>query len=464
VFSTADTIVAIATPPGRGGIGVVRLAGPRAREIVSRLLTLRGALEPRRATFTRIRTKEGQIDQVVATSFPAPRSYTGDDTVELSAHGSPVVLHAIVAAAVDCGARLAEPGEFTLRAFLNGRIDLVQAEAVGDLIDAVTPLQARTAFDQLEGTLTRAIGEIDASLFDLAARLEASVDFPEEGFHFIAPDEIARAIEALMARTGGLVCDARRGRLIREGMQLAIVGQPNVGKSSVFNALVGAPRAIVAARPGTTRDFLTEAIDLEGFRVTLVDTAGLQETADEIEAEGIARSRHAITVADLVVQITDAADGAPADSLQIADNKRLIVMNKIDLVGPAELVRLRAVHGARPGHRGASAETVFVSAKTGAGMSDLRCAIVARLGAPDAADIPRDRPQITNVRHAALMARVHDSLARARETALGAGRLAAEEFVLADLHEAREALEAISGRRAPDEILSHIFSRFCVGK
>jgi len=275
VFSVTDTIVAIATPPGRGGIGVVRLSGPDALAIAGQLIARDGDLEPRRATYAVVRRKSlarhpggfdvapgdgadfSRIDQAIVTSFPAPHSYTGEDVVELSAHGSPVVLRAIVEAAMAVGARLAEPGEFTLRAFLNGRIDLMQAEAVGDLIDAATPLQARAAFDQLDGTLTRAIADIDTALFDLIARLEASVDFPEEGYHFVDPDALAAALDALATRTGALLVDARRGRLIREGLQVAIVGAPNVGKSSLFNALVGSARAIVAAVPGTTRDLVT---------------------------------------------------------------------------------------------------------------------------------------------------------------------------------------------------------------
>ncbi len=215
------------------------------------------------------------------------------------------MLTAIVRAAIAEGARLAEPGEFTLRAYLNGRIDLMQAEAVNDLIDAVTPLQARTAFDQLDGTLTRAIGAIDATLFDLIARLEASVDFPEEGYHFVEPGALAQAIDGLLERTRSLLGDARRGRLIREGLKIAIVGEPNVGKSSLFNALAGAARAIVTDVPGTTRDLVTELVDIEGLRVTLVDTAGLRDTADPVESEGVARAHQAIAVADLVLRVED---------------------------------------------------------------------------------------------------------------------------------------------------------------
>src|SRR5436190_12684296 len=270
MFSTADTIVAIATPPGRGGIGVVRLSGPDAHRIAQELTAREDGFQPRHATFVTVRLKPdtayestvAAIDHAIVTFFPAPAPYTGDDVVEMSAHGSPVILSSVVRAAVECGARLAEPGEFTLRAFVNERIDLPQAEAVADLIDAATPLQARAAFDQLNGTLTCAIGEIDRELFDLVARLEASVDFPEEGYHFVDPGELAAAIDRVRTRTTALLRDARRGRLLREGLQVAIVGEPNVGKSSLFNALVGASRAIVTDIPGTTRDLVSETVDL----------------------------------------------------------------------------------------------------------------------------------------------------------------------------------------------------------
>src|SRR5712692_10474515 len=324
-FSVSDTIVAVATPPGRGGIGIVRLSGPDAHPIACRLIARVRALEPRRATLARI----AKTDQVIATYFPAPHSYTADDVVELSAHGSPVVLRTIVASAMDCGARLAEPGEFTLRAFLNGRIDLPQAEAVADLIEAVTPLQARTAFDQLQGTLTGIIGDIDRSLFDLIARLEASVDFPEEGYHFLDAGDLTRALDVLVARTSALLRDACRGRLVREGLQIAIVGRPNVGKSSLFNALVGAARAIVTEVPGTTRDLITEVVDMDGLRVTLVDTAGLRDSRDIVEAEGVARAMQVQTVADLALHVLDRSQPlngegdlhGPDKYMQISDNK-----------------------------------------------------------------------------------------------------------------------------------------------
>ena len=459
MFSTTDTIVAIATPPGRGGIGVVRLSGPDAHAVARRLIAHDAPLEPRHATFTLVRLSPSplrgfggtrnadttnDIDQVVALYFPAPASYTGDDVVELSAHGSPVVLRAIVAAAIDRGARLAEPGEFTLRAFLNGRIDLTQAEAVADLIDAATPLQARAAFDQLQGTLTRAIGEIDAALFDLIARLEASVDFPEEGYHFVEAGELAAAIDRLIARLGALLVGARRGRLVREGLQIAIAGKPNVGKSSVFNALAGASRAIVADAPGTTRDLVTEVVDLDGLRVTLIDTAGLRETGDVVEAEGVDRARQAQVVSDLTLFIVDRSQSLePDDFIQYTDNKRLIVANKADLP---------------PAWR--RDDTVEISAKTGEGLDALRTRIAQALDAEPLAD----RPELTNVRHIALVQRAHDALGRARAAALADGGSLSEEFVLADLQDARAALEEIAGRRAPDDLLAHIFARFCVGK
>src|SRR5262245_10728465 len=260
MFSPDDTIVAIATPPGRGGIGVVRISGPTARDIALAILEHRRPLGPRVATFTRVRFRSGDrgADEVVATYFPEPHSYTGQDVLEISAHGSPVVLHGIVRSAIAAGARLAEPGEFTLRAFLNGKRDLVRAEAVADLVDAATPLQARVAFDQLQGTLTARIGGIDSTLFDLIARLEASLDFPDEGYHFIEPAQLTDAIATIVGEIDRLLADGTRGRMIREGATVVIVGRPNTGKSSIFNTLVGGDRAIVTSIAGTTRDLVTE--------------------------------------------------------------------------------------------------------------------------------------------------------------------------------------------------------------
>lgn len=420
------------------------MSGPDAHAMARALTTHGTAFTPRYATVTKIRQN---IDEVLVTYFPRPASYTGDDVVELSAHGSPVILRSIVVAAVASGARIAKPGEFTLRAYLNGRLDLMQAEAVADLIDAVTPLQARTAFDQLQGTLTRAIADIDAALFDLVARLEASIDFPEEGYHFVDPGSLAEAIDAITERTAAMLSDARRGRLVREGLQIAIVGKPNVGKSSLFNALVGSSRAIVTDVPGTTRDVVSETIELEGLRVTLFDTAGLRDTEDRIESEGVRRSRGALDVADLILVVVDrsqALEGADLGIMsQISDNKRLIVSNKCDL--PPAWSR---------------DDVVCISASKGSGIDALRSRIASALDF----DILADRPEITNVRHIALVRRAHDALLRSRTAALANGQSLSEEFVLADLQDARSALEEVTGKRAADDVLDHIFAHFCIGK
>ena len=340
MFSTSDTIVAIATPAGRGGLGVIRVSGPDASRIACELVGRTRPLKARHATFARF----ADSDQVVVTSFPAPRSYTGEDVAEISAHGSPVVLSAILRRAMECGARLAEPGEFTLRAFLNGKLDLIQAEAVADLIDAVTPLQARAAFDQLEGTLTAAIGAIERALFDVVARLEASLDFPDEGYHFVAPQEARDSLAGVIADIDSLLAQAERGRLIREGAQVAIAGAPNVGKSSLFNALLNANRAIVTAVPGTTRDLLTERADIGGLSLALIDTAGVRETSDIVEQEGVSRARDTLRVADLILVVLDRSRPLGDDDRALLDHTagqpRVIVVNKCDLPAAWDIASL----------------------------------------------------------------------------------------------------------------------------
>jgi tRNA modification GTPase len=449
-FTLDDTIVAIATPPGRGGIGLVRLSGPDAARIAHAIASHAEPFTPRHATLTTIRGAAAAIDEVIVTFFPAPHSYTAEDVVEISAHGSPVLLRQIVTSAMDAGARLAEPGEFTLRAFLRGRLDLVQAEAVRDLVDAVTPLQARAAFDQLEGTLTAAIGRVDARLFDLAARFEASLDFPEEGYHFVERDGAAQEIDAIADALEALLRDAARGRLVREGAQVVIVGPPNAGKSSLFNALAGAGRAIVTAVPGTTRDLLTEVIEIDGVPMTIVDTAGVRETAgDAIEAEGISRAHAARAVAQLVLVVLDRSRWLDADSRRIlretAGDRRVIVANKADLPRAWE-ADVEA------------ADAALVSAATGEGLDALRHRMIAAL---DGGNTPRDTPAITNARHSELVARAHAALRRA---AAAVRSRTPEEFVLVDLNDARAALEEITGRRSTDDLLAAIFGKFCIGK
>jgi tRNA modification GTPase len=447
MFSTDDTIVAIATPPGRGGIGVVRVSGPGAAAIAC-AMTRRLSFEPRRAMLTTVSSADGAaIDRAIVTAFPAPHSYTGEDVVEISAHGSPVVLEAIVASALAAGARLANPGEFTLRAYLNGRIDLVQAEAVAELIDAVTPLQARVAFDQLEGTLTSRLRAMDGRLLDLIAPLEASLDFPEEGYHFVTPDRTARDLAAALASIDALLADARRGRLIREGLTAAIVGRPNAGKSSLFNRLAGAARAIVTDVPGTTRDLLIERVDVCGIAVTLVDTAGLRGgPGDAIEEEGISRARQAAASADVVIAVLDRSAALTADDRALLEEtssrRRVLVASKRDLPAAWDEGALGAL---------------AVSSLTDEGIAALRGA----LGRAAGIDALRDRAPIANMRHVALLERARDAVARAAASAADARP---EELVLADLHEARAAFDEMTGARPQDEILRTIFERFCIGK
>jgi tRNA modification GTPase len=450
MFSTSDTIVAVATPPGRGGIGVIRISGPDAAAIATRLIGRDHPLKPRYATFAR-----RADDHVVVTLFEGPHSYTGEHVVEIAAHGSPVVLNAIVRAAVDAGARLAEPGEFTLRAFLNNKIDLVQAEAVADLVDAVTPLQARAAFDQLEGTLTHSIGEIERQLFDVIAKLEASLDFPDEGYHFVAPQEARTSLAAILARTDALLAQAARGRLIREGAQVAIVGAPNVGKSSLFNALLNTNRAIVTAVPGTTRDLLTERADIGGLSLSLIDTAGVRETTDVVELEGVTRSRNTLRVVDLVVVLLDRSrhlSDEDRDVLIATQNqRRVVVWNKSDLKPALHSNHMEAGFSLPAG-------ILEISATTGSGIDRLIDAIATTLSASEPL---RDQPQITNTRHIALLEGARAAIDRAATALEGE---VPEEFPLLDLQEAAHALQEITGRRTSDDLLRHIFERFCIGK
>jgi tRNA modification GTPase len=464
MFAVDDTIVAIATPVGRAGLGVVRLSGPRAEEIARALAARRAPLKPRHATFAVLNSSSAHDsassssnsapvvvrDQAILTFFPAPRSYTGDDVVEISAHGSPVVLEGIVRAAIERGARLARPGEFTLRAFLNGKLDLVQAEAVADLVDAVTPLQARAAFDQLEGTLTARIRAIEAALFDLMARLEASLDFPDEGYHFVERDAVAGEIDRVRASIGALLGDSARGRLVREGAQIAIVGTPNVGKSSLFNALLNARRAIVTPIPGTTRDVLAERADIRGISVSLLDTAGVRDAGDVIEQEGIARAREAAKAADLVVVVLDRSRPLSDEDRRLAgaiDGRGAIAANKIDLA-PAWTPAVEMP------------DAVEISAATGEGLDRLVERIAERLGEGEPR---RDAPGISNVRHIALLRAADAALARAAEAA-GRPEPVPEEFLLADLQEASASLQEITGQRTTEDLLAHIFERFCIGK
>ena len=384
----------------------------------------------------------------MAVFFPAPRSYTGEDVVEISTHGNPLILKGVVQRAIAAGARLARRGEFTLRAVMHGKRALVQAEAIADLIDASTPAQARLAFDQLHGTLSARLAAIDADVFDLIAKLEASLDFPDEGYHFLQEGEAAAVLTRVLGAIEALLGDAARGRLLREGATVAIVGRPNVGKSSLFNALVGGDRAIVSEIPGTTRDLVTERVDVRGLCVTLVDTAGVRESSEPVEQEGVRRTARARETADLVIVVLDASRGLTGNDeallRETSDDRRVVVWNKCDVrAGPDDP---------------ALAGDCRVSATAGTGMDDLRDAIA---GALTDAEPDREAPAIANVRHIAELEGVRDALLRAR--ALAAER-APEEFVLRDLHTARAHFDGLFGARTSADVLARIFDRFCIGK
>ena len=443
-----DTIVAIATPPGRGGIGIVRLSGPAARAIAEPLLRLRNPLVPAQARFAAVLDPETDepLDEAVVTWFAAPHSYTAEDVVELAAHGSPVVLEAILRACLARGARLAEPGEFTQRAFLAGRLGLTEAEAVNDLIHASTLHQARLAAAQLGGSLARAVAPLKQQLVALIALLEAGVDFVEDDLDLIPQAELLASVEHLQARTRALAESFAYGRLVREGFTLAIVGRPNAGKSSLFNRLLERDRAIVTAQPGTTRDAITETLSLAGIPVQLIDTAGLREAPEgEAEAQGIARTRTHMAEADLVLHVIDATQPKHPDDAatqaSLTGRPGLVVLNKTDLLS------------SQPAHLG-----VAVSALTGEGIEALREAVLATLSraAPH-----HESAIVTNARqHQALMA---------ASAALTAAHLAASqglphELLLLDLHTALEALDTLTGTTTPDDILNLIFSQFCIGK
>ena len=459
-FSRDDTIAAIATPPGRGGIGVIRVSGPAAHRIARQLLGRDEPLQPRYSTLGHIHTiarssaddiaRPAAIDEVLATYFPAPHSYTGDDVVEISGHGSPVLLTAILEGATRCGARLAEPGEFTLRAYLNGRLDLVQAEAVVDLVDAVTPTQARAAYDQLQGTLTARIAQADRVLFDLVARLEASLDFPDEGYHFVDPHGVAKEIDGVVSQIDAMLSGAAAGRLLREGATVVIAGRPNVGKSTLFNRLVGAERAIVTDAPGTTRDLVTERAAIRGIPITFVDTAGLRSTAEEVERLGVERAKESVHVAGLVLGLLDWSRPLTDDDSQVIDTighiDSILVLNQIDR--PA----------AWSSSRFPDMDIVRVSGATGEGLDELRERIVMRLTGVEPL---MDTVAVTNLRHARLLERAREALQGAAVAARGHQP---EELLLSDLHAARVALEEITGARTTDDVLAHIFSRFCIGK
>ncbi|MGC2620393.1 MAG: tRNA uridine-5-carboxymethylaminomethyl(34) synthesis GTPase MnmE [Acidobacteriaceae bacterium] len=445
-----ETIVAISTPPGRGGIGVVRLSGPHAGEIAHGLIRVRAPLEHGRARLAEIPDpdSDGRIDEAVVTYFAAPRSYTGEDLVEISAHGSPVILELLVRLALRSGARLARPGEFTERAFLSGRLDLTQAEAVRDLIEAQTLYQARIAAEQMGGALSRRIQPAKERLVELISLLEAGIDFAEDDVDVMPGEDIVTRIDTITVALRDLAQTFEHGRMVHAGLRLAIVGRPNVGKSSLFNRLLERERAIVTASPGTTRDLVTERLSLGGIPVELVDTAGLREAIDEAEAIGVRKSRETLAEADVVLVVLDASVPLRDDERGLIESlegrRALVVRNKCDLEG--------GDHAALPV---ASVET---SALTGAGLSDLRAALADVVRNPAGES---ESGMLTTLRHFEAVSGANDSLGAARDAV--AARVP-HEMLLLDLYSALRQLDGLTGETTADDILNRIFSTFCIGK
>jgi tRNA modification GTPase len=513
-----DTIVGIATPPGRGGIGVVRLAGPEAQAIAQPMLRLSRGLEPSRAVLCDLiepcgagaparetagaaqttapignhvgtaapgcpaerssapadpATTPARIDEVVVTYFAKPHSYTTDDIVEISAHGSPVVLRHVVELALAQGARLAEPGEFTMRAFLNGRLDLTQAEAVRDLIDAQTLFQAKVAAQQLEGALSNRLKPIKQKLVDLIALLEAGIDFAEDDVSIATDATIRDRIAEVRVPLQQLANTFAYGKIVHQGLTLAIVGRPNVGKSSLFNRLVERERAIVTAQPGTTRDLVSEIVAIGGIPVELVDTAGIRQAPDDAEAEtlGIKKSIEALADADLVLVVMDKSQPRNKEDedllSQIEARPAIVVENKSDLpsaCGDGTPPRPNAHVGTaalgRPAERSSATPPIIqTSALTGEGIPALREAILSHVAGDRTTH--QESGFLTNVRHQKL---VDDALAALDDATKAVAARVPHEMLLLDLYRALRPLDEITGATTTDDILNLIFSTFCIGK
>jgi tRNA modification GTPase len=433
-----DTIAAVATPAGKGGIGVVRVSGPQVPGIARAIL---GSVPgPRHATFASFRDAQGErIDQGIALYYPAPHSYTGEPVLELQGHGGPVVMQHLLRACLDAGARLAEPGEFTRRAFLEGKLDLAQAEAVADLIDAASREAARSALRSLSGDFSAAVRALLAELIELRALTEAMLDFPEEEVDRLHRDDAAARLAAVRGALEAVLVKSRQGSLLRAGIHAVLAGAPNVGKSSLLNRLAGEERAIVTPVPGTTRDSLREPIELDGVPLVLVDTAGMRESGDEVERRGMERTQLELSRADLVLAVAEAGASEPPIASVAGDAAaaRIVVYNKIDLA-PGFV--------APPG-------AVAVSAKTGEGLDRLRKSILEAAGwsaTGEGVFLARER----HLR----------ALERARTHLQAAGEQRAWEFFAEDLRLAQDALASITGEFSSDDLLGEIFTRFCIGK
>jgi tRNA modification GTPase len=447
-----DTICAVATPPGVGGIGIVRLSGPSSTSIARKICGTLPA--PRHAAFVNFRDKSGQtIDQGLLLYFPAPASFTGEDVVELQAHGGTQVLNMLMRRALELGARTARPGEFSERAFLNDKLDLAQAEAIVDLVESGTEAAARAAQRSLSGEFSARVNELQEMLTGLRVYVEAAIDFPDEEIDFLADGEVQQRLEASITAVQALSAATRQGQILRDGIWMAIIGRPNAGKSSLLNALSGQNRAIVTEIPGTTRDVLRESIEMDGIPVHLVDTAGIRPTDDPIEAEGVRRAREALLAADLVLLVVDQL-GDIREQLALLQelpdpDRAIVVFNKEDLqLADWDETTLRSQ---------VKVTSISISAKTGLGLQKLRTLVRTMVGATEQSEGLFSARQ----RHVDALRRATAHLQQGRTRLLqdAAAEILAEELRLAQL-----ALSEITGDVLPDDLLGAIFASFCIGK
>jgi tRNA modification GTPase len=469
-MKTDDTIAAIATPTGRGGLGVVRLSGAEALPIATQVLggprgavsnSLSEAPRPWQLHLAALPDEQGRlIDRVMVSYFARPHSYTGEDVVEISCHGAPVVLRFALERCLARGARLAEPGEFTMRAFLNGRIDLAQAEAIRDLIEAQTLYQARIAAQQMDGAVAQWLAPSKKRLVDLIALLEAGIDFAEDDVGVLTQLQIADRLAPLIEELGRIADTFRTGKRIQQGVTLAIVGRPNVGKSSLFNRLLERDRAIVTAAPGTTRDLVSETAEIEGVPLRFVDTAGIRDAFEEAEAIGVRKSMEAAAESDVVAVVLDASTGLTAEDRRLLARigslgKIVMVANKCDLPAKLNQSELRAAlpPGSEP------VPTLFVSALRGEGIGELRRAILDAV--IPALSGGRETQFLTNLRHEQLLREALQALSAAQAAVV---RNLPHEMLLLDLYGVLRPLNAITGETTVEDILTQIFSTFCIGK
>lgn len=457
-----QTIVALATPIGRSGIGVIRLSGDESLSILRSLITDPTFLpEPRVAYLKQLHdTSDSEVlDEAIVTYFKAPHSFTGEDVIEISCHGSPVLLRRVIDVCLRLAARMADAGEFTLRALANGRMNLTQAEAIRDLIDAQTTASARQAVRQMRGEFSHQLQPIKDELLDIIVVLESALEFVEDDLPATQSDSIRARLVAVSSAVERIAGTFQAGHLIREGIRVAIVGRPNVGKSSLFNALLGSDRAIVTEIAGTTRDQLHERLTINNIPISLTDTAGLRETEDHVESIGVERSRRTMADADLVVAMIDASAEPTSEDAEIVSGlssvKHIIAVNKIDKTGKEGVEDFVARFHEMSSD---SARVVAISAKTGDGLDDLRQAIATQFASPD---IGSDGFLVSDARHHDLLLRTSDEIAHSIQLL---DERASEELILIGLHNALRYLGEITGETTTEDMLTRIFSTFCIGK